>query len=159
MIGPGGLDMYYDRPLLAAVKEGLQDRNITHCHITVDVGFRSFDKYKEFLGRSLIYFHPCREAPMSRSRTEAMLSGACVITTNNQDAEKVFVDGENGILVPRNPEFICDIIEALLTADGGYKKALEIGAAGKETAKKLFSKERYEAEWVNLLNKTLKGWK
>lgn len=154
MISPGGLDMYYDRTFLKAVKEQLEDKNIAHCHITVDAQFKSFEEYRRFLGRSLIYFNPTRESPMPRSRTEAMFSGCCVLTTPHQDADKFIVNGENGILIPRNPEFVVNLIEGLIY---DYKKALAIGQAGRKTALEKFSGERYRAEWRAVLDKVTKG--
>jgi spore maturation protein CgeB len=85
---------------------------------------------------------------MPRSRTEAMLSGACVVSTYNQDAEMFLKDGENSFKALRNPKYVCDLIEGLIS---NYSKAVEIGQAGKKTAIELFSKERYEQEWVEVL--------
>jgi len=145
MIGPAGLDKYYDRIFLRAVKEELQDRDIYHCHITADASFKNFDEYRNFLGRSLIYFNPTRESPMPRSRTEAMLSGCCIITTASHDADQFIKDGENGILLTkRQPRVVADVIEMLLS---DYNKAIELGQKAKETAIKVFSKDRYINDW------------
>lgn len=152
MINAGGLDKYYDRTFLAAVKEKLEEKDIYHCHITVDVNFKNFEDYRTFIGRSLIYFNPTRESPMPRSRTEAMLSGCCVITTGNQDADMFIEDGENGLLTNRNPEYVVRLIEALVY---DYKKAIEIGQKGKQTALELFKPERFQQEWSELLQKVL----
>jgi len=55
MISAGGLDMYYDRQFLEAVKDRLwEEEEIRLCHTTVDINFRSFDEYRNFIGRSLI---------------------------------------------------------------------------------------------------------
>lgn len=148
MISPAGLDMYYDRNFLRAVKELLQERNIEHCHITVDASFKSWDEYRNFLGRSLIYFNPTKESPMPRSRTEAMFSGCCVLTTPHQDADMFIKDGENGIIVPRSPEKVADLIESLIF---DYKTAIQIGQAGKKTALEIFNGERYRTEWRELI--------
>jgi hypothetical protein len=153
MISPGGLDKYYDRAFMSAVREELLERNIVHCHITVDVQFKSFDEYRKFLGRSLVYFHPSKESPMPRSRTEAMLSGCCVVTTPHQDADMFIKTGENGIIVPRNPKVTADIIEGLIYE---YKTAVKIGQAGKETATELFGIDRYIKDWNVVLNNVLK---
>lgn len=145
MIGPAGLDKYYDRNFLRAVKETLQDRDIHHCHITVDATFKNWDEYRNFLGRSLIYFNPTRESPMPRSRTEAMFSGCCVITTASHDADQFIEDNENGLLLTkRQPVVVADLIEMLIT---DYNKAIEIGQRGKEMAHKVFSGDRYRKEW------------
>ena len=148
MISPAGLDKYYDRTFLQAVKEELGERGIHHCHITVDARFGNFDEYQEFLGRSLIYFNPTKESCMPRSRAEAMLSGCCVITTFNQDSEEFFEDGINGYKAIRNPNYIADLVEGLLD---NYDKAVAIGQKGKETAQKLFKAERFQNEWRDIL--------
>ncbi|MCK4686627.1 MAG: glycosyltransferase [Candidatus Lokiarchaeota archaeon] len=152
MISPAGLDKYYDRDFLRAVKEELLERGLEHCHISVDVHFNNFEDYREFLGRSLIYFNPTRESPMPRSRTEAMLSGCCLITTPHQDADTFIKDGINGFITIRNPKVAADLIEERLQ---NYKESVKIGQKGKETAIKLFSQERFNEDWRLLINKTL----
>jgi len=152
MISPGGLDKYYDRTFLRAVKEELFERDIMHCHITVDVQFKSFDEYRNFLGRSLIYFNPTRESCMPRARSEAMMSGCCVLTTPYQDADMFIKTGENGIIVPRNPKVVADIIEGLIY---DYKKAIKIGQEGRKTAIEIFKPERFRKEWRDILKKLL----
>jgi hypothetical protein len=146
MIGPAGLDKYYDRQFLQAVKEALAEEGIPHCHITVDWQAKNFDDYRNFIGRSLLYFNPTRESPMPRARTEAMMSGCCVLTTPHQDASDFIIDGKNGFLVPRNPMQIVDLVKQLFA---NYSKAVAIGRAGKETALKLFNWDRYHSDWLN----------
>lgn len=156
MISPGGLDKYYDRAFLLVVKEMLQDKDIYHCHITVDVQFKNFNDYKEFLGRSLVYFNPTKESPMPRARTEAMFSGCCVVTTGNHGAEKFIKDGVNGFIIDRNkPEATANLIADLI-AD--YQGTLKIGQEGKKTALELFSGERYRNDWVSYINNVLKDF-
>jgi len=152
MISPGGLDSYYDRNFLQATRESLEEEGINHCHITVDFIANTTEDYKQFLGRSLLYFNPTRESPMPRSRTEAMLSGCCVLTTANQDAETYFKDKENGIIVPRDPQKVTELVKYYIKH---YDEAIKIGQAGKETALELFSKERYQQDWKNWLEKVL----
>lgn len=155
-ISPGGLDKYYDRTFLQAIKEKLEEKDIYHCHISVDVSMKNFEMYKEFLSRSLIYINPTRESPMPRSRTEAMLSGCCVLTTPHQDADMFIEDGENGLIIPRNPDYVVRIVEALIY---DYKKAQDIGVKGRETALKLFTAERYQKEWKEVLDEVLTNYK
>lgn len=152
MISPGGMPKYYDRDLLKAVKEELQERSIEHCHITVDAQFTNWDEYRNFLGRSLLYFNPTRESPMPRSRTEAMFSGCCVISTLNQDSEEFIKDGVNGFRAIRNPKYIADVIEKLLS---DYDLAIKIGQEGKKTALELFSGERFRKIWSDLLTEVI----
>jgi len=155
MISPAGLDKYYDRQFLEGIREELLERGIHHCHITVDWRANNWTEYREFLGRSLIYINPTRESPMPRARTEAMFSGCCVLTTPWQDAGDFIEDGVNGFIigdektgVPRNPVSVADLVETLL-AD--YEKCIKVGQAGKETALKVFSQERYHEDWYKLL--------
>lgn len=155
MISPSGMPMYYDRQFLQFVKEGLSERDIEHCHITVDLDCKNFEDYREFIGRSLIYFNPTRESPMPRSRTEAMLSGACVITTPGQDASDFIRDGENGFLVNRNPEEVIRLVESLIS---NYDLAVAIGQEGKKTAQELFNWDRYQKEWFDFINFVIKDW-
>ncbi len=157
MISPGGLDKYYDREFLAAIKEELVERNIFHCHITVDWQAKDWEDYRNFLGRSLIYINPCKDSPMPRSRTEAMLSGCCVLTTPWQDAGDFIEHGVNGYIigdkergVPRNPQAVADLVEKLLA---NYEVALKVGQEGKKTALQLFSQANYWRQWGELLAK------
>jgi hypothetical protein len=155
MISPGGLDRYYDRTFLRAVKDLLEEKDIEHCHITVDAQFKTFDEYREFLGRSLLYFNPTRESPMPRARTEAMFSGCCVITTPSQDADTFIKNGENGFLIKRNPEQVVNLIVELLN---DYPRAVKIGEEGRKTALQIFSGDRYRNDWTNLINKVLNNY-
>lgn len=156
MISPGGLPAYYDRSFLEYVREALADRDIMHCHITVDFNAKDWNDYRNFLGRSLLYFNPTRESPMPRARTEAMLSGCCVITTPAQDADTFIQDGVNGFIVPRDPQYTADLIEKLLN---NYKLAVQIGQAGKQTALELFGQDRYRQEWFDYLNFVISDFK
>ncbi len=150
MISPAGLDRYYDRTFLRGVKELLQEKDIEHCHITSDVQFKNWEEYRTFLGRSLVYFNPTKESCMPRARAEAMLSGCCMITAKGQDVEEFIDSGVNGIIVPRNPKLVVEIIESLIY---DYKKAIEIGQKGKETAIKEFSLERFHRDWGDVIKK------
>lgn len=156
MISPGGMPSYYDRTFLEYVREGLREKDIEHCHITVDYMAKNWDEYRNFLGRSLIYFNPTRESPMPRSRTEAMLSGSCVITTPHQDAHLFIQTGKNGFLVERNVQHVVELVEKLLN---NPQLALEIGQEGKKTAQKLFNWDRYSNEWQEYVDFVIEDFK
>lgn len=191
-LSPGGLDSYYGRPLLTRVKELLAEKyglKMTHIGDLRDwvierhPRFRElggWGAYRDFLGRSLIYFNPTQESPMPRSRTEAMLSSCCIITTPFQDAEtfinfdtsKIWelskgvsdyiekidklldLEGINGIIIPNNPEPIIALINHLIYKR--YKTAIKIGKEGRKTAIRLFQKSRFESEWIKLVERILK---
>ncbi len=157
MVSPGGLDKYYDRAFLEAIREALQERDINHCHITVDWVADSWEDYAEFLGRSLIFLAPFKDSPMPRARTEAMLSGCCILTTPWQDAGDFIKNGENGYIigdektgVPRNPKLVADLVEKLID---NYEVTVAVGQEGKKTALELFTVENYQRQWKELLEK------
>lgn len=159
MLSPGGLDKYYDRQFLDAIREELEARDIYHCHITVDWQAKDWEDYRNFLGRSLIYINPCKDSPMPRARTEAMMSGCCVLTTPWQDASDFIVHGENGFIigdkekgVPRNPQAVADLVEFLIQ---NYKLAAKVGQAGKKTAIERFTQQKYWDAWQALIEKVL----
>lgn len=152
-LSSAGLPAYYNRKLLTSVQGLLKERGINHVWIGVDKLFNNFDEYRNYIGRSLVYFNPTLESPMPRSRTEAMLSGCCITSLPNHGAEKFIKQGENGFLLPDNPVACADFLEELVKNQ--YKKCIEIGKAGKETARELFNKDRFQKNWLDLISKVL----
>lgn len=151
-------DKYYNRSYLAAVMELLNDKYAIKLQwINTPNSFtaKNIDDYKEFLSRTLVYFNPTYASPMPRSRTEAMLSGCCVVTTETHGAKEFIEEGFNGFFVPHNnPEYASKLIASLIKDN--YELAKEIGLRGRETAKRLFSRERYSQDWQNLIDMVLK---
>lgn len=155
-LSPAGLDKYYNRQLLSAIKGYTYEKTgqmITH--IPVDFQPRDWDEQREFLGRSLIYINQTLDSPMPRSRTEAMLSGCCVLTSKYHDADKFITNGVNGFIVPDNPLSYAETIYQLLNF--GYKEAVEIGQRGKETAQKYFNTERYLKDLYTIVEGVANG--
>ncbi len=141
-LSPGGLDKYYNRSLLTAIKGAVAEKSgLCVVHITVNYEARDWQDYKEFLGSSLIYINPTLDSPMPRSRTEAMLSGCCVLTSKYHGAEDFIKQGYNGFILPDNPMSYAEAIHMLI--NDGYREAIEIGQRGKETAKQIFDLNRY----------------
>lgn len=155
-IPPSGWDNYYNRNLLIKVREILKEKGIPHLWFQADYRPLNFDDFRQKLGESLIYFNPTTHAPMPRSRTEAMLSGCCIVTTGNHDAADFIKDGENGYIVRNNPYEVADLIDRLINKE--YKKTVEIGQRGKETAKEIFNIERYSKQWEELIEETINNY-
>ena len=130
------------------MRAALLKRGIVHCHVPVDYKPRTWNEYREFLGRTLVYFNPTRDSPMPRARTEAMFSGCCVLTTPYHGADRFIDSGVNGYIVPREPEYVADLVESLIHEPS---RAMELGQRGKETARSLFSWIRFATEWQALL--------
>jgi len=153
-LSPAGLDRYYNRKLLLSVKQKLKEKGIAHVWVSVDWVADDFEDYRNFISTGLLYFNPTLQSPMPRARSEAMLSGACCITTGNHGAEEYIEHGKNGFLVPNNPVTVTNLISELIQ-NNFYNKCIEIGQRGKETAKKLFALERYQKDWEDLIIKVL----
>ena len=157
-ISPAGIgDKYYGRKLFRETMQELREKyGIDLVWIGQRTNFHSWEDYKDFLGRTLIYFNPTLGSPMPRTRTEAMLSGCCVVTTPNQGASDFIKDGVNGFLCKRNPKDAAKIIAELLF---DYKKAIKVGQEGKKTAIELFHKDRFQKEWTELIQGVLNNKK
>lgn len=102
--------------------------------------------YRELLASSLIYFSPTRRAPMPGARTEAMLSGCCVVTVPGNDAEDFIHSWVNGVIVRTYAE----ARDALRTLLAQPELAYAIGQQGREDALKIFDAKRYQEDWLSL---------
>lgn len=146
-------DKYYNRSYLVAVMDELDERygiklqwiNTPRCFTA-----KSHEDYKRFLSKTLIYFNPTFASPMPRSRTEAMISGCCVVTTPQHGADDFIKDGENGFIVPHNNvQLTAKLIAKLMNEYPALAK--EVGRQGRKTALEIFSRERYRRDWVEYL--------
>lgn len=128
---------------------------LTRCANYNVPSFDSFDDYRNYLGRSLIYLTAPARGPMHRARTEALLSGCCVVQVQGDHTIDHWAkDGENLVLVPDDPPAIAAVIADLL--ENRYEEALQIGQNGKKIAIQLFNRDRYRNDWLHLF-KTLKS--
>lgn len=157
-LSPGGLDKMYNRELLTHIKYKVMEQvGIPLRQITVDVLAEDWDDYRHLLGNSLLYINPTKCSPMPRSRTEAMLSGCCVLTSKYHGASEFIEDGVNGFILPDNPLSYAEAIYQLINYN--YKEAVEIGQRGRETAIKYFNSERYQKDLWYLIQEVAAGRK
>jgi len=156
-LAPYGFNRYYNRSTMIEVSDILfrkSGQTLSFAKINIDT-HRSPDDYRNYLGRSLIYVDTSFRTPMNRARTEAFLSGCCVVQVEGaHDLERWATDGENIVLVPDNPSVIADTIIELI--EHRYQDAVEIGKKAKEMAIMEFSPERYRDDWMNLLKQEIK---
>ena len=131
------------------VKEVAKQVNITWMglHKTCN----TYDEYRELLSQSSIYLSPHRVSPMPGARTEAMLSGLCVVTTNNLCDEDYLKDGFN-CFVANTPKEMVTIIRHLQLHEELIKK---VGMQGRITAIELFDIKQYRNEWLKLIQNIL----
>lgn len=153
-LSPGGLDRYYNRMLLSAVRGLLKEQTgMSLRQTSIDYKPINFDDYRDWIGRSAIYFNPTLDSPMPRARTEAMLSGSCIVTTNHHNEDMFIKNGVTGFIVPDNPMEIVKTLKLLLFDE--YKAALRVGQQGKEFAKKYFHKKKFQRAWLDLIQGVL----
>jgi len=159
-VSAGGCDEYYNRMIMNKVSTDLPiqnghilwwaKRNTSKLFRMGDT-FTKRENYQKFLGKSLLYLDLTYRTPMNRGRTEAMLSGCCVVQIEGaHDLEKFAVHNENMIIVPNNMEIILTTLNVLLESE--YEKCVEIGKNARKTAMKLFNREQYRKSWLDLIN-------
>jgi glycosyltransferase involved in cell wall biosynthesis len=147
-LSPAGLDDYYNRTLCTAIKAEVRERTgleVQHPNVNIEFSHDNWREYREFIGSSLVCIFPFKDSPMPRSRTEAMLSGCTVLSSRYHNADEFITTGENGFILPDNPLSYAEAIRLLVNE--GYRDALKIGQAGKQTATELFSLDRYLDDW------------
>lgn len=141
-LSPGGMDHYNNRQLLSAIKARVEQKTGYQVqHVSVNFTPRDWNEQRWFLGTSLLTITQTKDSPMPRSRTEAMLSGCCVLTSKYHNANEFIEQGKNGFLVPDNPLSYADTVEQLINHH--YRDSVEIGQRAKETAIKYFNWDRY----------------
>lgn len=156
MISPGGLDKYYNRQLLTYIKARVKERTgLDVQHVTVNYKAEGWDDYRQFIGKSLIYINPTLDSPMPRSRTEAMMSGCCVLSSRYHGFEEFIDHGKDGFVVPDNPVSYAETVEQLINHH--YQEAVAIGQAGKRKAMKLFNLERYLKDLYYIVTEVASG--
>lgn len=152
-LSPAGMERAYRREFLHVVIELLKEQGIPLVWIQAQKKFKSFDEYREYIGRSLIYFNPTWQSPMPRARTEAMLSGCCIVSTRHHDWDSYIQDGKNGFIVPDNPQSAVRVLVDLLV--NRPDEAFKIGQAGRLTAMTEFSIDRWAHNWERFIIDTL----
>lgn len=156
MLSPAGLDKYYNRQLLTYIKSYTHEKfGAMPMHIPVDHVPSDWNELREIVGRALLFISQQFDSPMSRSRTEAMLSGCCILSSKHDDAELFIENGKNGFIVPDNPLSYAELIYQLINFN--YKDAIEIGQRGKQTAIKYFNPERYQRDLWGIMTAVAAG--
>lgn len=110
--------------------------------------FNNYERYRNYLASALIYFHPGQRSPMPGARTEAMLSGCCIVSTDNQDTRDYIEHGVTGFLSNDYAE-LRDVLRLLLAEP---RKAYDVGKRGREAAREVFTLSHLRQQWLSLLN-------
>ena len=112
-----------------------------------DRTFDSFNKYRYFLRSSSIFLQPSYASANPRARTEAMLTGLAIVTTNSNGEDEYIQNGVNGFCSNDFDELI-EFTEYLLAHPDQVRK---IGQAGRATAQDVFHIDRFRQQWNDLL--------
>jgi hypothetical protein len=118
-----------------------------------DIRFTNFADYRDFLSHASIYFNPSHASPNPRTRTEAMLCGMTVVTTDSHGESDYIDHGVNGY-VSNDLDELAECLRELL-AD--RRLAERVGRAGRETARELFSSDAFLERWKSLIGDVLAG--
>lgn len=159
-LSPGGLNKYYNRELITAIKGSVKEKtglDVMHINVNIKFEHNNWLEYRQYIASSLINISPYKDSPMPRSRTEAMLSGSCVLTSRYHGATDFIEHGVDGFIVPDNPLSYANAIHGLI--NGSYQDALKIGQAGKKKAIKVFDLDRYHKQLYDLLTEVANGKK
>jgi len=157
-LSPGGLDRYYNRELITAIKGAVKEKSgIDVMHIQVNIEFEkdNYEQYRRYIASSLINISPYKDSPMPRSRTEAMMSGACILSSRYHGAEEYIEHGVDGFIVPDNPLSYAEAIHSLINEN--YGEAVKMGQRGKQKAQRLFHVARYHKELYHLITEVANG--
>lgn len=155
-LSPGGLDKYYNRQLITSIKSYVKERTGYEVyHVGVNFKPTNWDEYRKFMGTSLIQIYPFLDSPMPRSRTEAMLSGCCILTSPYHGAKDFIEHGKDGFIMPDNPQSYAETIYSLI--NDHFKETIEIGQRAKKKAEKLFNIDRYHDDLWYILQEVSKG--
>lgn len=159
-LSPGGLDKYYNRELITAIKGAVKERtglDVYHINVNIKFDDDNWRQYRNFIGSSLINISPYKDSPMPRSRTEAMLSGAVVLSSRYHGADEFINHGVDGFIVPDNPLSYANAIHSII--NGSYREALLIGQMGKIKAQTLFNVDRYINDLYFIITEVANGRK
>jgi glycosyltransferase involved in cell wall biosynthesis len=154
-LSPAGLDDYYNRACMneVAIELNKTGRQLWWAKVNC-LADGNFDDYRERLGSSLIYLDTSYKTPMNGARTEAFLSGCCVVQVEGaHDLDRWAVHNKNIVIVPNNPREITKTIVNLL--ENHYEEAIKIGQEGKKMAQKIFNWKRYREDWLKYIKEEL----
>jgi glycosyltransferase involved in cell wall biosynthesis len=108
----------------------------------------------EFISQYRFFFNPIRYTSFGLAVIEAMMIGIPVVGMATTEMPAVF-NGKNGI-VHNDPEYLVKQMKNLLE---NKETAINIGIAGRVTAKKNFNINRFTADWENTFSTVIKNYR
>jgi len=118
-----------------------------------DVAFDSLKGYRDYLASARCCFNPTHWSQHPGARNEAMLSGLPVVSTRFLDEELYIEHGRTGFL-SNDYLVLRDYLRMLLD---DLDLAQRMGALARETARRMFSLDRYAHDWHDLLEEVIRG--
>jgi glycosyltransferase involved in cell wall biosynthesis len=105
--------------------------------------YAKFRNYVDAIRQYSVYFNPTLRSPMPRSRTEAMMCGVVIVSTNNHDVDMFIKNGTNGFY-SNDPS---ELAENILYLCGNPDACKKMGDESRKTACDIFNHDRYLHEW------------
>lgn len=122
------------------LRAALEERDILMCRIGVDYVPNTWAEYRDFLGRSLLYFAPSTYA--ERSKIEAMSSACCVLSAGGDGP------AAGGYVVPPEPCEAADLVEALISDPAA---AVRAGREARAWVRRERDWNKYARDWLEYL--------
>ena len=144
-----GIHQEYRNNEAGAIYEKVSGRKIDW--IGRELKFDAFDKYRNFLTGSSVYFSPSFASPNPRARTEAMLCGVIPVTTNAHGEDDYIVNGENGFC-SNHIEELYQYLDWLMDRPD---ECLKIGERARATAQEVFHINGFLDRWRCLIKDVL----
>lgn len=141
---------FFAKEAMQGLGVDLLGKDGTGCFKQVDKP-QGFADYRRVLGEYRMLVNPTRYSPMPRSRIEAAMMGACVVTTNFQDEDRWIKQGETGFYT-NNAAEMREIIQEL---SDNPSKAIEVGKKGRDEFAEKFNVVRYLEDWRLFLKDVL----
>lgn len=124
-------------------------RVIGHGNSDMSKSIKETGSLKELIrayNQCAVYFNPTKASAMPRSRAEAMMCGAPIISTKNFGIGRYIRHGKDGYLSNNKDDLVKYINLVLDNPD----LALELGAGARESAIKHFHIDDYLEKWIRI---------
>lgn len=140
-------------PLWEHVNRKLKNLEVVG-HGNLDIYKRSkeastFEELIEIYNRYSVYFNTTLHSAMPRSRAEAAMCGAPIVTTNNYDIGRYFKNNESAILTNNKDEIIAGIKKLL----SSKQMREDYGGKAREVAIKHFHINDFLSKWNSVLER------
>jgi hypothetical protein len=112
---------------------------------------RQLRSYVDYIGDFKLYLNTTLRSPMPRSRGEAMMTGVIPVSLANHDVERFIDNGIDGFYA----ETTSELAQFINTVMRDSRALAEMSAAARRKASDVFNIDRFQRDWINLLEDRL----